>query len=205
MLHNARPVLRARYGQASAAGPCRMGKAHIVDWLAFTRILIVQFYYKLVLREESTALFPVKPECAGRCAGVCANQFAGTGGPCGWGARGVLRADGRLGEASLPGGPALDPAHRQQAVGRDTLVGHDAEELAGGQAGIFHEQLEIVSRGKIRAQLPGANGGNGNAQVLGNLFERNLALPPPVGEGGRKAGADVAVKLSLSGHGESLR
>ena len=38
---------------------------------------------------------------------------------------------GGRGEASLPGGPALDLAHRQQAVGGDTLVGHDAEELAG--------------------------------------------------------------------------
>jgi len=115
---------------------------------------------------------------------------------------------GSLGEAPLPGTPGvpgLDLPQRQQALGGDALVGHDAEELAGGQAGIFHEQLEIVARGKILAQLPRANSGNRDAQILGNLLERNLALPPPVGEGGRKAGADIAVELSLLGHGESLR
>ena len=111
---------------------------------------------------------------------------------------------GRLGEASLPGAPALDLAHRQQAIGGDTLVGHHAEEFAGRQAGIFHEQLEIVTRGKTLPRLPRADGGNGNAQILGNRLERNLVLPPPVAEGGRKAGADVTVKLRLLGQGKRL-
>ena len=114
---------------------------------------------------------------------------------------------GSLGEAPLPGTPGvpgLDLPQRQQALGGDALVGHDAEELAGRQAGIFHEQLKIVTRGKILAQLPRTNGGSGNAQILGNRLERNLALPPPVAKRNRKADAAVAMELRLLGHGRSL-
>jgi hypothetical protein len=111
----------------------------------------------------------------------------------------------RTSEAPLPGTPGLDLAHRQKALGGDTLVGHDAEELAGGQAGICHEDLEVVTRGKTLPRLPRADGGNGDTQMLGDVLEGNSILPPPVAESGRKARADVTVKLSLSGHGENLR
>ena len=50
---------------------------------------------------------------------------------------------GRLGEASLPDVPGLDLVHRQQAVGGDTLVRHDAEQLARRQAGVFHEHPQV--------------------------------------------------------------
>ena len=101
--------------------------------------------------------------------------------------------------------PGLDLAQRQKALAGDTLVGHDAEELAGRQAGIFHEDLEVVTRGKTLPRLPGADGGDGDTQMLGDVLEWNSILPPPVAESGRKARADVTVKLSLSGHGQSLR
>lgn len=163
-------------------------------------ILIVRLHHEPVLREQATPHFPVKLELAGGSAGICANGLAGTRGrgPGGW------FPWGTPGEASLPGMPPLEGAHRQRAIGGDTLVGHHAEPFAGRQAGIFHEQFEIVTRGKILAQLPRANGGNGNAQILGNRLERNLALPPPVSEGGRKAAADVTVKLRLLDQGKRL-
>ena len=112
---------------------------------------------------------------------------------------------GGRGEASLPGGPALDLAHRQQAVGGDTLVGHDAKELAGRQAGVFHERLQVAALGQALTRLPGADGGNGNAQITGDSLEWNLVLPAPVAEGARKAGADVTMKIPLLGHGQSVR
>jgi len=112
---------------------------------------------------------------------------------------------GGRGEASLPDGPALDLAHRQQAVGGDTLVGHDAKELAGRQAGVFHERLQVAALGQALTRLPGADGGNGNAQITGDSLEWNLVLPAPVAEGARKAGADVTMKIPLLGHGQSVR
>ena len=111
---------------------------------------------------------------------------------------------GLFGEALLPGPPGHDLAQRQKALGGDTLVGHDAEQLAGRQAGIFHEDLEIVTRGKTLPRLPRTDGGNGNTQMLGDVFEGNSILPPPVAEGSSKAGADVAVKLRLWGHSRRL-
>ena len=111
---------------------------------------------------------------------------------------------GRLGEASLPRTPGLDLAHRQKAISRNTLVRHDAEQLAGRQAGVFHEVLKIVTREKTLPRLPRADGGKGNTQMLGDVLERNLVLPTPVAEGSSEAGSDVAVELRLSGHGESF-
>jgi len=43
------------------------------------------------------------------------------------------------------------------------------ESLQGGKPSVFHEQLEVASRGKALAQLPRADCGNGNAQVLGHF------------------------------------
>ena len=117
---------------------------------------------------------------------------------------------GRLGEASLPRkalpslGVRFDSAHRQQALARNTLVGHNTEQLAGWQAGILHEQLEVITRGKILTQFPPADGSDGEAQVLGDSFEGNLVLLPPVAEGACKASAYVALKLRILGHGGSL-
>jgi len=95
-------------------------------------------------------------------------------------------------------------AHRQQAVGGDTLIRHDAKQLAGRQAGVVHEHLEIKSPGKPFTRLPRADGGHGNAQVLGDRLECDLVLLPPVAERDREAGARVAVELMLLGHGETL-
>ena len=135
-------------------------------------------------------------------AGACANGLAGMRGPRGRG--GWLAWADASARRPLPGTPGLDLAHRQKALGGDTLVGHDAEELARRQAGIFHENLEIVTRGKTFPRLPRADGGNGNPQILGDVLEENSILLPPVAESSRKAGANVTVELRLWGHGKRV-
>jgi hypothetical protein len=117
----------------------------------------------------------------------------------------AIHAGGDFAEASLPGMPGFDLPHRQKALGGDTLVRHNAEQLTGWKMRIFHEQFEIVTRGKAISRLPRANGGNRNTQILGDYLKGNLVLPPPVAEGECKAGSDVTVKLRLFGHGTSLR
>ena len=60
--------------------------------------------------------------------------------------------------------------HRQQAFRRDAFVGHDAEEFAGGHAGVFGEHLKVRSGGEPFAQFPQVDGIDGESQVGGNLF-----------------------------------
>ena len=57
--------------------------------------------------------------------------------------------------------------------------------------------LQFRTGGQAPARLPSAAGGQGSARGPGNLLERQLALQPPVAEGGRKAGADVTVEARL--------
>ena len=96
-------------------------------------------------------------------------------------------------------------AHRQQAISGDALVGHDAEKLAGRHTGILGEHLEMATGGKTFAQLPVADRGNRQVQVLSDLLERDVVLHPPVAERGCKAGANVALGLRLFDHGRILR
>ena len=84
--------------------------------------------------------------------------------------------------------------HRQLTVRRDTLVRHHAEEPARRHAGILREHLEVIARGKALARFPGIDGGNGKAQVFGDLLERDVVFQAPVAERGRKAGADRAME-----------
>ena len=86
---------------------------------------------------------------------------------------------------------------RQQTLRRDTLVRHRAEEPAGRHAGIIRKYLNVVACGKPLARLPRIDGGNGKAQIAGDLLQRDAVLPAPVAERGRKAGADVAVKFGF--------
>ena len=96
------------------------------------------------------------------------------------------------------------PAHRQQALGRDALVRHDAEEPARRHAGVVHQHLEVAAGGKPLPQLPGIHRGNREAQISGNLLQRDVVLEPPVLEGRREAGADVTLAVRLLGHGRRL-
>jgi hypothetical protein len=68
-------------------------------------------------------------------------------------------------------------AQCQQAIGVDALVRHEAKQLAGRQAGLIDEHLEIVATRKPLTRCPRVDCGNGNAQVPGDCFERNLLLP----------------------------
>ena len=58
--------------------------------------------------------------------------------------------------------------------------------------------------GKGLAQLPQADGVDGEPQVGGDLLQGNLVLPAPVLESNREAGADVALEFALAEHGGSL-
>ena len=97
------------------------------------------------------------------------------------------------------------PAHGEQAVSRDALVGHDAEELAWRHACVVHEPLKIATAGESLSQFPGIDRGYRKAQILGDLLERKAVLHPPVVERGRKTGADVALELRLFSHGKNQR
>jgi hypothetical protein len=117
--------------------------------------------------------------------------------------RSASRISGPLGERSLPGGlPFL--GHRQQALGRDALVRHDAEEFAGRHTGVFSEHLKVRSGGEPFAQFPQVDGIQGEAQVGGDLFKGDPFLPTPILEGNREAGADVALEFGFLGHAGSL-
>ena len=112
------------------------------------------------------------------------------------------RISGRLGAASLPGG--LDLAQRQQALRRDALVGHDAEEFAGWLAGVVGEHREVAFGGEALAYLPQADGVDREVQVGSDSLQGDLVLLAPVLECNREAGANVALEFGLLGHGGSL-
>ena len=95
-------------------------------------------------------------------------------------------------------------AHRQQTVGRNALVRHDAEQLARRHAHIVHQHLEVATIGKPLAQLPGIDRGNRQAHILGHFLQRNSVLPAPRAERGREAGTDVAMEVRLWGHRRSI-
>ena len=61
-------------------------------------------------------------------------------------------------------------AHRQQALSRDALVRHDAEELAGRQAGVVHQHLEVATGRKPLTQLPGSIVATATPKSLATFF-----------------------------------
>ncbi len=95
-------------------------------------------------------------------------------------------------------------SYGQQTIGRNTLVGHDAEEFAGGHAGVIHQHLEIARSGKAMAQLPGVDGRHGHAEIPSDLLEREIMLQAPGSEGRGKTEADVAPEALLLRHGWSV-
>ena len=96
-------------------------------------------------------------------------------------------------------------AHRQQAISRNALVCHHAEEPARRHARIVHEPLKIATGGKPFTQLPGIDRGNREPQILGDLLQRDMPFHSPVAERRRKAGADIAAKIRVFRHSQNLR
>ena len=84
-------------------------------------------------------------------------------------------------------------AHCQQTVGGNTFVGHDTEQFARRQAGVFHEPFEIPACGKTLARFPHADGADGNTQITGDFFHGQILLVPPVAKGVGKTGANVTL------------
>lgn len=79
-------------------------------------------------------------------------------------------------------------------------AGIGAEQMAGRLFGVFGEHLQILPVGKPFAAFPFADGGNGEAEFDGDLFERNSLFTPPVSEGVGKAPADVAFEAQSRRH-----
>ena len=63
----------------------------------------------------------------------------------------------------------------------------------------------MVPGGKALARLPQVDGIYREAQVGGNLLERQVVLSPPVFERDGKAGTNVALQFARLGHGASLK
>ena len=101
------------------------------------------------------------------------------------------------------GGSRL-PWLRQRTFRREALPGHAAEKLANRHTGIVREQFKIVARGKPLPRFPFIDGGNGKAQVPGDLFQRDVPFRAPFSERGRKTGADIATRCRLLSHGARL-
>ena len=95
-------------------------------------------------------------------------------------------------------------AHRQEAISRDALVRHDAEEFARRHARIVREHFEMATGREPLPRLPGIDRRNRQAQIAGNLLQRDVVLATPVAERRRKARADITLRLRFLGHGESL-
>ena len=91
------------------------------------------------VRQQAMGRFPFKVEVADRVRCCLRKRATGRGACQCHAASNTLRSYS---------------AQRQQAVGGNTLVRHDAEQLAGWQAGVFHQHLEIVTSRKPFAQLP---------------------------------------------------
>jgi len=81
------------------------------------------------------------------------------------------------------------------------LAGVGAQQMARRLAGIFGQQFKIRSGGKPLAALPFVDGGDGKAQVGGNLFQRNSLLAPPFPEGVGKALTNITFKSRFPKHG----
>jgi len=101
-------------------------------------------------------------------------------------------------------GASRFPWLRQRTFRREALPGQAAKKLANRHPGIVREQFKIVARGKPLPQFPFVDGGNGKAQVPGDLFQRDVPFRAPFSERACKAGADIATACCLLGHGERL-
>lgn len=94
--------------------------------------------------------------------------------------------------------------YRQQTFRRDTLVRHHAEQPARRHARVVRKHLEMATRREALPQLPVTDRDRRNAQIRGDLLQRDVVCQSPVAERGRKTGADVTMELGLLSHSESL-
>jgi hypothetical protein len=93
--------------------------------------------------------------------------------------------------------PPAEPLHGQFALRRHTRVPHRAEQLARRQAGIVHDQLQIVPRGKVLTRLPPSDRRNRNAQILRDRFEGDPVLAPPDSERDGKTRPKITMNRRL--------
>lgn len=97
---------------------------------------------------------------------------------------------------------ALSAARRffQQAAAGTTAAGMGAKQMAGRLAGVGNDVFQTLPGGETGAALPFADGGQGEAQFHGHLFERFLFLPSPVPEGGGEIPAEFTFEARPFAH-----
>jgi len=80
-------------------------------------------------------------------------------------------------------------------------AGVGADQMAGRLAGVFNEQFKIMAGRKPLATFPLADGGDGETQFGGDLFQRNSLLAPPFLEGVGKVPANITFESRSLKHG----
>lgn len=75
-----------------------------------------------------------------------------------------------------------------------------AEQVTERLVGVFDEHFQILAAGKAFASLPFADGGDGETEFDGDLFERDALFAPPVAERVGKIPAQVAFETRLRRH-----
>jgi hypothetical protein len=86
----------------------------------------------------------------------------------------------------------LNGAGRAEAAAAGVaMAGVDAEQLAGRLAGVGGEQFKIIPGGEAFAALPFMDGGDGETQVGGDLFQGDSLFASPSPESVGKALANL--------------
>jgi hypothetical protein len=80
-------------------------------------------------------------------------------------------------------------------------AGQGAEQMTGRLAGVFGEQFKILSGREPFAAFLFADGGDGEAQFGGDLFQSNTLAASPVSESVGKGLAHVAFESRFLRHG----
>jgi hypothetical protein len=80
-------------------------------------------------------------------------------------------------------------------------AGQDTEQMVRRLDGVGDQQFKILAGGEPLAAFPFDDGGDGESQFGGDLFQRNSFLAPPFPEGFGKALAKITFESRSPKHG----